>query len=229
MMYLNIQGAIKNRQYPILVPFLPVRHDITDKNWIDTIENKNKNPLGSIASVRWAKPIEQCSANQCVAHAVFILNTPNAANSLLRDGLTTGKTKLHLWKEKRDPIRCVKCQGYGHSARTCTATHNTCASCRQDHKTDKCNNNNHLFCVGCKSRGHASEDPLCPTYQRKVDEINTKHPENLMPYYPTHEPWTHSLLPPKTQPHYSPTSNHHANTITTTTTNPAPPPPSTNP
>jgi hypothetical protein len=61
--------------------------------------------------------------------------------------------------------------------------------------------------VGCKSRGHSSKDPLCLTYQRKVDEINSKYPENLMPYYPTHEPWTHALLPPQTQPYYAPPPN----------------------
>jgi hypothetical protein len=71
--------------------------------------------------------------------------------------------------------------------------------------------------MGCKTRGHSSKDLLCPTYQHKVDETNAKHPENLMPFYPTHEIWTHALLPPQTQPRYVPRSNP-----STTTRDPAP-------
>ena len=64
--YLNIQGTIKDRQYPILVPFLPIRHDITNKDWIELIEKDNKIHTGSILGIRWAKPIEKQSENQCV-------------------------------------------------------------------------------------------------------------------------------------------------------------------
>ena len=114
-------------------------------------------------------------------------------------------------------MRCVKCQNYSHSAKTCTATHNMCAMCGQNHNC----NDTHLFCMGCKMRGHSSKDSLYPTYQRKVDEVNAKHLENLMPYYPTHEPWTQALLPPQTQPRYAPPlSNSHA----TATANAVPPP-----
>jgi hypothetical protein len=89
------QGVIKDRQYPILVPFLPIRHDITNKEWVEIIEKDNKIPSGSIVEIRWAKPIEKRSKNQCVAHTVITLNCPSAANSLLRDSFLIGKTKLH--------------------------------------------------------------------------------------------------------------------------------------
>jgi hypothetical protein len=198
--YLNIQGMIKDRQYPILVPFLPIRHDIADRDWVELVKNDNKLPQGSITNIKWAKPIEKRSENQQVTHMVFTLNNPNATNILLRDGFIIGKTKLHPWKEKREPIRCIKCQHYGHTAKTCTASHNTCTTCGQGHKTDNCDNNSQLFCIECKSREHSSKDLLCLTYQRKQDEISTKHLENLMPFYPMHEAWTHVSLPPTRQP-----------------------------
>jgi hypothetical protein len=102
--YLNIQGAIKDRQYPILVPFLPIKHDLASKEWIDLIERENKLPQGSITSIKWVKPIEKRSREQRVAHAVFIFNDPSTANTLLRDSIIIAKMKLHPWKEKRDPI-----------------------------------------------------------------------------------------------------------------------------
>ena len=192
------------------MPFLPIRHNIANKEWVKLIEQENNLPQGSIIGIKWVKPIEKRSREQRVAHAVFTFNDPTVANSLLRDGAIIDKTKLHPWKEKRDPIRCVKCQTYGHSAKSCTASHDTCATCGQAHRSDDCNNHHHLFCVTCKSKEHTSNDPLCPSLQRKIDETNAKHPENSMPYYPTHETWTHVSLPPTRQPRYStPAARNH--------------------
>lgn len=142
---------------------------------------KGKQPYNSIIAIKWVKPIEKRSREQQVTHTVFTFNDPTTANSFLRDSTIIGRMKLHPWKENRDPIQCVECQIYSHSAKTCTASHNTCTTCGQSHRSDKCNDHHHLFCISCKSKGHASNDPLCPSLQCKVNEINTKQPENAMP------------------------------------------------
>ena len=33
---------------------------------------------------------------------------------------------------------------------------------------------------------------ICPTFLKKVDEFNMRNPENLLPFFPTAEPWTWS-------------------------------------
>ncbi|KIK81158.1 hypothetical protein PAXRUDRAFT_27952 [Paxillus rubicundulus Ve08.2h10] len=44
----------------------------------------------------------------------------------------------------------------------------------------------------------------CPTYLQKQAELDDKHPENSMPYYPTDKEWTQVLLPPKPVPYKCP-------------------------
>ena len=38
---------------------------------------------------------------------------------------------------------------------------------------------------------------LCPVFIQKCKEMNGRLTENNMPYFPTDEPWTHILQPPK--------------------------------
>ena len=51
--------------------------------------------------------------------------------------------------------------------------------------------------VSCRSDSHASWDRSCPTFQRKCTELDARLLENLMPYFPTEETWTHISQPPK--------------------------------
>jgi hypothetical protein len=124
------------------------------------------------------KEIQKSTSFTCSIHP----NDPNTANILLRDGFITGKTKLPPWKEKCEPICCIKYQNYGHN--------NICTSCSEGHKSDEYDNNTQLFCVRCKCIEYSSKDLLCLTYQRKQDETSAKYLENLMPFYPMHEAWT---------------------------------------
>ncbi|KIJ11401.1 hypothetical protein PAXINDRAFT_157320 [Paxillus involutus ATCC 200175] len=164
LMMLGTSAEFKERIYSILIPFLPVSSQIYEDKWIRAIEVENDLPIHAIRSTRWIKPIEKRSPGQRVAHAIFQLNSPQAVNILLRDGLYICKDKLHPMKDKREPIRCACCQKWGHIARDCKATHDTCAT--------------------------PANNPHCPTYERKCEELDAKHPENSMPYFPTIEEWT---------------------------------------
>ena len=53
------------------------------------------------------------------------------------------------------------------------------------------------YCASCKSNAHSSADKECPEYQIQLAKLNTRTPENQMPYFLTEEPWTQVLLLPK--------------------------------
>jgi hypothetical protein len=135
-----------------------------------------------------------------VAHAIFLLHIPIIADILIRDGLYIFQEKFFPQKDKKEPIRCVRCQGWGHIARDCHANHDTCGTCGNHHRTANCTNQNASHCANCNSNDHPSYSRNCPDFTRRCELIDAKNPENLMPYYPTDEFWTQVLLPPKKQP-----------------------------
>ncbi|KAF8419234.1 hypothetical protein L210DRAFT_3655331 [Boletus edulis BED1] len=198
---LSTPAEIRERSYVLLVPFLPITSPLDDPQWLRALEMENNLREDSLASARWIKRKACRNPNQRVAHAIFTFSEPKAANTLIRDGLYICKEKLHPHKEKREPLRCVRCQGWGHIARDCKAIHNACASCGHAHRTDSCTDSTGKhYCISCKSANHASNDPKCPTYLSKCAELDAKHPENSMPFFPTDEPWTQVVLPPKPPP-----------------------------
>ncbi|KIK76815.1 hypothetical protein PAXRUDRAFT_36870 [Paxillus rubicundulus Ve08.2h10] len=83
----------------------------------------------------------------------------------------------------------------------CNAQHDTCAICGHEHRTKNCSSYKTLHCVSCEVDDHSSNDQHCPTYEDKCATLNAKHPESSMMYYPTSEPWTQVMLPPKPAPY----------------------------
>ncbi|KAF9245442.1 hypothetical protein BU15DRAFT_11724, partial [Melanogaster broomeanus] len=128
--------------------------------------------------------------HQRVAHAILTTCDPMTANTLLRDGIYINREKLYPRKNKREPIRCVRCQLWGHIARDCKAEHDTCGTCGEHHRTSDCNKTDKLFCVGCKTKNHASYSRNCQEFIKRSIAMDAKHPENNMPYFPTNEEWT---------------------------------------
>ena len=206
---LNTPAVIRDRSYVILIPFLPISSPLDDPQWHRSIELENNLSENSITSARWIKLKARRNPNQRVAHAILTFSEPKAANTLLRDGVYICKEKLHPRKDKKDPLHCVRCQGWGHLARDCKAAHDTCAQCAHSHRTDECSpSNRKRHCVNCNADGHGSNDPKCPVFLIKCAELDAKHPENSMPYFPTEEPWTQVTLPPKPPP-LPKAPNHH--------------------
>ena len=75
--------------------------------------------------------------------------------------------------------------------------HDTCGTCAGRHRTASCTPGVLLRCISCKISSHASWSQHCPTFNQKCKELNGRLTENMMPYFPTSEPWTHVIQPPK--------------------------------
>jgi len=122
---------------------------------------------------------------------------PNAANQAKTDGLIICNKWVSVLKHKKEPIRCLKCQGWNHIAAECVSNTDICGTCgMRGHQTSACTSENVTHCVSCDTDDHTSWSRDCPTFVRKCSEFNSKHPENDLPFYPSTESWTWATGPP---------------------------------
>jgi hypothetical protein len=161
----------------------------------DEICEVNHLEVGEIASMRWAKLPERRTTGQKTAHLIIAFTNATTANRAITEGLTICNKKAHIEKVKKDPIRCMKCQGWNHFAKECVLTHDRCGNCTEEHRTDQCPNPQLTRCFSCSMDGHTSWSKDCPTYLRKVEENDRRNPENNLQFIPTDEPWTWTARP----------------------------------
>jgi len=174
--------------------FVPISFNPSQRENLTNLERENGWKEGSVLTARWIKPLERRTKDQHVAHILATIGDPQTANAILRDGFVMDQMKLQAKKNKREPLRCAKCQHYGHFARDCIANKDTCAKCAGEHRTTDCDGRGGLHCVPCGGN-HASWDRDCPSYESKVAKFNNRYLENNMPYFPTDEAWTQELSP----------------------------------
>jgi len=194
---LDGKARVKDRLFNMVVPFVPVLTDLTDLDILRKIEQENRFPAESVSAIKWIKDPACRSLKQRVAHVLLSLTSPQAANKLISTGLYLNHSKLCAHKDKKEPLRCLKCQRWGHFSKDCKEEKDTCGTCGGPHQEHLCNAYQTNYCINCKSTSHGSLDKGCPDYMKRLEELNAKIPENATPYFPTGEPWTHATLPPK--------------------------------
>ncbi|KAF6761384.1 hypothetical protein DFP72DRAFT_781362, partial [Ephemerocybe angulata] len=90
---------------------------------------------------------------------------------------------LRARKDKKEPIRCRKCQLYGHIARDCKNKDDICGTCgTSGHWTAQCSTPQTRRCISCRGSNHASWDRQCPEFIRRCYEYDQRNPENTLPY-----------------------------------------------
>jgi hypothetical protein len=185
--------TFRPRRYNVLVFNVPLTIDPTNPVHREELNEVNgTGDINSILALRWAKPINRRSPNQRSAHLVLTFTDPKAANRAISNGITICNKKCHAERVKKEPLRCMKCQGWNHMAKQCEYTNDKCSNCAGGHKSEACSHPRSRRCVSCKTDDHASWSRECPIFLRKAEELNARHPENLMPFFPTDDPWTWS-------------------------------------
>ena len=198
--FVNATGGkltIKDRLFNIVVQFIPISTSLEDNGTLRNIEEDNNIPESSITSARWIKPINKRSPFQRFAHAILSISSPTVANHLIKQGINVNRENLRAHKDKKEPLRCLKCQKWGHITRTCKAETDTCGTCADNHRSSACPSEKPPFCVSCNVTDHPSSSRKCPVFIQKCHDLNARTPENIMPYFPTEEEWTQDLLLPK--------------------------------
>jgi hypothetical protein len=189
--------SFRKRTYPIVIEYLPIQMQIENESFLRNVENGNNLPMNSLATIRWIKPPLHRKNDQRKAFALLQVIEVETANNILHDGLCIDNERFSIHKDKKEPIRCAKCQHYGHIARNCTASYDTCATCSDNHRTTQCNAFRTQRCANCNKGGHTSWSRSCPEFVHRCEKLNDKYPENRMPYFPTEEIWTHASQPPR--------------------------------
>jgi hypothetical protein len=187
--------SIKERAYNIIVPGIPTTFDTTNPKHLREVEETNSLGKHTVTGVRWIKPIRRRRPDQTHAYAIFTIASVDAANTLIRDGMYICGTKTRPKKQKREPIQCMKCRRWGHFATECLADTDTCGTCREDHRTNTCNNRDKRHCISCEVNLHASWDRNCPEFLKRCEMFDEHNPQNAMPYYPTEHDWTLTIRP----------------------------------
>ena len=196
---ISISACIKKPTFPIILRFVPCNtgFDPNCANDLAELADEADIPAECISSSSWVKPPHLRSASQKFANLRVLLSTPEAANALLlkririRDHLTTAH------KDIKEPIRCNKCQSFGHIRASCS-NKELCATCASpSHVSSDCTSHHTPCCANCgPSSTHPSYSRFCPILTQKQATLNIKFPENNLPLFPTAEQWTWSHSPP---------------------------------
>ncbi|KAJ3876156.1 hypothetical protein F5051DRAFT_304761, partial [Lentinula edodes] len=180
----------RSNYHEVVVEFIPVSLDLEDEWMRRMIESTNNLQQGSIAMARWIKKPELRRSGQQVAHAIFAMRSRSEANRIGEGILIAGKY-LEVRKNLSDPVRCMKCQHYGHIAKECEAVVDTCGRCGGHHPTRDCiAPKDKLFCALCRGPGHGAASRSCAVLQRKLRERCERDSERIYRFFVTEEPET---------------------------------------
>lgn len=189
------EASFKTRSYNVIAYYVPLSLDPSSEKDRKEIEETNGIPTGVLTKIRWIKPPMRRRPDQRLAHVIITFSDADTANRAIVNGLSICHKRVSVAKCRKEPVRCLKCQGWDHIAAECVVTKevNVCGTCgARDHWTSKCNQQGVTFCTSCKTDDHTSWDRGCPTFLRKVDELNARDPANDIPFFPARETWTWS-------------------------------------
>jgi len=129
------------------------------------VEGKNHLDDNSLASMRWIKPPHKWPPKQTMVFAPLHVNDANTANKLIKEGLYIDQHLVRVKKDKKEPIRCAKCQQFGHIARNCNVARDICETCTGNHRTTDCHAYKTVRCTNCRKNDHASWSRSCPEFE----------------------------------------------------------------
>ena len=198
--HLGLSATVKPKNFNLIFKFVPCTSgfDPSNPDCLSTIESSNNLKPGSITSASWLKRSDRRSPNQTVASLKVVCDSPEAANHLLCERIYIEGQVITVRKDIREPIRCNKCQEYGHIRADCKSNE-ICAHCTSpSHTSSTCPPNQPPHCHSCgPDSHHPSYSRKCPAFISKCESLDSQYPENSMPYFPTGEPWTWATSPPK--------------------------------
>jgi hypothetical protein len=186
---------IRERSFSLIAPRVLITFDPEDRNQLREVEEVNGLKDYIVRKARWIKLTGRRRLEQTHAYAILTITSADAANLIIRDGLIIHGARVQPTKQKQEPIQCMKCRKWGHFAGECTASKDTCGTCREHHRTNVCTNKGKLWCVTCENTYHASWDRNCLKFNRRCFVMDERNPENSMPYFPTDQDWTQAIRP----------------------------------
>ena len=188
------EASFKTRPFNVIAYYVPLSLDTNSDKDRREIEEMNSIPKDGLTKLRWIKPPARRRTDQRFAHVIATFSDAESANRAIVNGLSICHKRVSVAKCKKEPIRCLKCQNWDHVASECLITSkevNVCGTCGgRDHWTSKCTNQGVTYCTSCRLHNHTSWDRGCPTFLRKIEDLNARDPANDLPFFPAKEAWT---------------------------------------
>jgi hypothetical protein len=125
---------IKARLFPLMIQFIPLHFGPNKDNELRHVEGTNRLPHGAIDRAKWIKPVYHRSPHQTCRHALITFTSLEVTNRVLTNGLIVCQKRVYAEKCKKEPTRCLKCQGWSHLSYTCPQVYDTCGMCGGRHK-----------------------------------------------------------------------------------------------
>ncbi len=122
------EASVKTRAFPLIVQFVPLYFKPEMEAELRAIEADNKLATGAVLRARWVKPAYRRALEQTCGHIILTLSTPETANSILTNGLVICQKRVYAEKCRKEPIRCLKCHGWGHLSYDCPQDFDTCGT-----------------------------------------------------------------------------------------------------
>ena len=161
---------------------MPLNLNTDSSDHLKEIAEVNNIQQGDLSSMCWIKPPARRAPNQTCGHLILFFSDPDAANRAKTSGLVICSKRVSVSKYKKKPIRCLKCQGWNHIVVEFVSNKDLCGTCgTRGHRTSSCTSTNITQCRSCNADDHTSWARDCPTFIRKCQEYDTKHPENSLP------------------------------------------------
>ncbi|XP_067120960.1 uncharacterized protein [Centruroides vittatus] len=105
-------------------------------------------------------------------HLILTFNKPT-----LPSFITAGYLRCPVRPYIPNPLRCFKCQQFGHSQTSCRGK-GACAQCgKEDHESTKCTST--PCCANCKE-AHPAYSRKCPAWQREKEIQRVKTVNNIL-------------------------------------------------
>ena len=137
---LSPKACIRPRAYTVIFRFVPCRgsFDPSLVEHLRNIEKENDLQSNSISTASWCKHPDERSPGQTTATLKVACANPDVANHLLTGCIRVDNHLVVVKKDIPIPIRCVKCQEYGHTQDSCIGVER-CSNCSSKfHQSDKC-------------------------------------------------------------------------------------------
>src|SRR6202522_1199418 len=183
------KAEFRSRNYNVIVFNVPLAIKPEEEgHHLEICEANGLEPT-TVVSPKWAKAVKRRISSQRTAHLLITIDNANTANRIIMDSLLICNKKCQVERTRREPTRCLKCQGWNHFAKDCMEDKDICGNCAGTHRTSSCTVEERA-CASCKTSGHASWSRTCPAFTKRLAEFNVRNPDNSLQYFPTTDVWT---------------------------------------
>jgi regulator of replication initiation timing len=145
------------------------------------LEESNSRPNLSVKVMKmyWlSKPTDKPTGSMAI-----YLDSWSVAQQLVAEGVfLIGANAAYPapFIKREQPIRCYKCNKYGHMQSKCPAAQPQCGRCAGFHETMNCPGTSPAKCAACHGP-HPVTDPRCPVYEKHRDRKEQSQGHVLTP------------------------------------------------